>query len=142
VIKTDSSTVDRSYPARPASVPEARKASVQLAAAAGASREPLEAVALAVSEAMTNAVVHAYRGEPGQIHLTATVASGELFVLVADDGCGLRAREDSPGLGHGLRLIALVSDGLEIAKRSTGGTELRMRFELGADQRRCPRLAG
>ncbi len=134
MIKTDSASVSQSYPASSASVGEARRAVVELAAAAGARRRLLEAIALAVSEALTNVVVHAYRDEPGEIHLVATVVSGELWVLVSDDGCGLTARDDSPGLGHGLRLIALSTNSLEIAKRSTGGTELRMRFDLSFDE--------
>ena len=132
MIEIESATVTRSYPAISASVPAARRAVVALAAEAGASRGRLEAIALALSEALTNAVVHAYRGEEGQVHLTAGVVSGELWVLVADDGCGLCARTDSPGLGHGLRLIALSADGLEIVRRSTGGTEVRMQFTLHA----------
>jgi anti-sigma regulatory factor (Ser/Thr protein kinase) len=104
-----------------------------LAASEGASSARVEEIGLAMSEALTNVVVHAYRDLPGEIHLTVGVVSGELWVLVADDGCGLRARNDSPGLGHGFRLIALSADGLEIAQRSTGGTELRMLFDLGAD---------
>jgi hypothetical protein len=37
----------------------------------------------------------------------------------------------SPGLGFGLSLISQVCDEFEIAKRSSGGLEVRMRFALG-----------
>jgi hypothetical protein len=33
-------------------------------------------------------------------------------------------------LGYGLRLIAGTADGLTIARRSEGGAEVRMRFDL------------
>ncbi len=127
----ESKTLIESYPAVPASVPLAREELVEFAAAAGASEEQLDAVTLAASEALTNVVVHAYPARlPGRIHVTAALTSSELWVLVADDGRGFRARGDSPGLGIGLALIAQVSDDFAIVKRSSGGTELRMRFSL------------
>ena len=124
------SSLSASYPATAASVPMARLAVVEFAAAAGASDEQLDAIGLAVCEALANVVVHAYRDRAGPIHVSAAVASGEFWVLIADDGCGLRPRGDSPGLGQGLRLIAYAADDLTIVKRAGGGTELRMRFDL------------
>ena len=85
---------------------------------------------LAVSEAMTNSVLHAYRGEPGQIHVNAAIVSGELWILVSDDGCGLEPRADRPGLGLGLGLISQVSDDFAIVSRASGGTEVRIRFNI------------
>jgi serine/threonine-protein kinase RsbW len=125
--------LSQSYPATAASVTNARRALVALAASAGATGQRLEAVQMAASEALTNVVVHAYRGGHGEIHLSAGVSPGELWVHVADDGCGFRARSDSPGLGYGLKLIAQNTDGLTITKRPNGGTELRMRFHLSSD---------
>jgi anti-sigma regulatory factor (Ser/Thr protein kinase) len=119
-----------SYAARPESVAAARAAVVEFAASNGASPAKLEAVALAVSEAATNVVVHAYRdaAEPGAIEVAAATAGGELLVIVADDGSGLRPRRDSKG--HGFGLIAHVSDGVDLVHRAAGGLELRMRFAL------------
>jgi anti-sigma regulatory factor (Ser/Thr protein kinase) len=118
--------------ARPESVAAARAAVVEFAARSGASPATLEAVALAVSEAATNVVVHAYRdaAEPGVIEVAAAKAGGELWVIVADGGSGLRPRRDSKGLGLGLGLIAQVSDGVDLVHRTAGGLELRMRFAL------------
>jgi serine/threonine-protein kinase RsbW len=118
------------YAARPESVAAARAAIVEFAASSGASPAKLEAVALAVSEAATNVVVHAYRDavEPGAIEVAAAKAGGELLVIVADDGSGLRPRRDGKGLGLGL--IAQVSDGVVLVPRAAGGLELRMRFAL------------
>jgi hypothetical protein len=56
-------------------------------------------------------------------------------VLIADDGTGLRPRGRHSGLGLGLALIAQLADEFEILSRSTGGTELRMQFKLGDEQR-------
>ena len=124
------------YPATPESVPAARSSAAEFAADAGASPEIVEAVRLAVSEAVTNVVVHAYRGRPGDVHLTAAIAERELWVLVSDSGCGHQTAAERPGLGWGLALIAEASRDFLIAERANGGTELRMRFGLpgGADQ--------
>ena len=118
------------YPAAVESVRLARDAVVTFAATAGATPDRLEAIRLAVSEAMTNAVKHAYADDPGPIEVAATVASGELWVLIADHGCGLRADARSDGLGLGLALIALASDSVTIAQRSSGGIEVRLAFAL------------
>jgi anti-sigma regulatory factor (Ser/Thr protein kinase) len=123
-------SLSETYPAEPPSVVKARAALSQFAAAAGATRRQINDVRLATSEAVTNSVLHAYRGQPGSIYVTAAAACGELWILVADDGCGLEPRSDRPGLGLGLGLISQVSDDLEIAPRASGGTELRMSFRL------------
>jgi len=122
--------ISECYPAAAASVPQARQALVSLASRAGASEEQVEAVRLASSEALTNVVQHAYGGGEGSIHVASAVTDDELWVLIADDGCGLEPRADRPGLGLGLGLIAQVSDELAIVPRAGGGTEVRMRFNL------------
>src|SRR5436305_4616858 len=124
--------VRESYPALPSSVPAARRAIVECAVAAGATPEQLDAIRLASSEALTNAVQYAYRARSGHVHVTARSAGGELWVLIADNGCGIHAGQDSEGLGLGLALISQSTDGFSVMERSTGGTELRLRFWLGA----------
>jgi anti-sigma regulatory factor (Ser/Thr protein kinase) len=125
----------RSYPAVPASVAEARAAVGDFAVAAGASEEIVEAVRLAVSEMVTNVVVHAYGSAPGAIHVTAAALENELLILVSDDGRGLQARTDSPGLGLGMALMSYAADDFSIVSRASGGTEVRISFNLGPDGR-------
>jgi anti-sigma regulatory factor (Ser/Thr protein kinase) len=122
-----------SYPAVAETVPLLRRALATLATEAGGTKEQVDAVRLAVSEALTNVVVHAYRAGSGEVHVSAGPASSELWVLIADDGCGMRPKPDSPGLGMGLALIAAASDDFSIVSRSNGGVEIRMRFRLGSD---------
>ncbi len=56
-------------------------------------------VKCAVSEAVTNCIVHAYRGrEPGDFYITATISDEGVFCIsVRDNGCGIadveKARE-------------------------------------------------
>jgi anti-sigma regulatory factor (Ser/Thr protein kinase) len=130
------------YPAVPETVPTLRRALARLAADAGATDEQVAAIRLAVSEALTNVVVHAYADpatppgsppRPGPLHVSADVAGSELWVLIADDGGGLRPGSESPGLGVGLALIAAAADDFDVVSRSSGGIEVRMRFGIGPD---------
>lgn len=129
---TSSENLCQSYPAVPASVPVARRALTGFAAAIGASADEVDDIRLAVSEAVTNAVTHAYREGRGEVHVSAALASAELWVLIADDGCGLRPGGGTGGLGVGLAVICEVSDGFAVVNRSGGGTEVRMRFILAS----------
>jgi len=128
--------LDRVFPARSAAVATARTAVVEFAARSVGDRARLEAIGVAVSEAVTNAVVHAYPDahlhpdrEP-EVRVTARLAGGELWVLVADQGCGFQTRSRNPGLGWGLPLIADACDVVTIAELSDGGTEVRMQFRI------------
>ena len=135
-------TLQRSYPAVAESVPAARSALTAFATDVGASPELLDDVRLAVSEALTNAVVHAYRGgvhEPGSIGVIAARAVDELWILISDSGCGLQPRQDSPGLGLGMALMMQVSAGIDVIERTDGGTEVTLRFELAPERARAPR---
>jgi len=120
------------FPARPESVSAIRAALQSFAERCAIPPETTEAVALAASEAATNVVVHAYRdvADPGRIEVAAALAAGELWVIVTDNGSGLRPRPDSPGLGLGLAIIARIADGVDLVKPAAGGLELRMRFAL------------
>jgi anti-sigma regulatory factor (Ser/Thr protein kinase) len=127
--------LNESYPAVVESIPRARLAVAQFANRSGIAGEPLDEVRLVVTEAVTNAVRHAYpeRTEADAFHLTAAVAGNELWVLVADDGCGYQTPSQDPGLGLGLTLIAQLSQEYVITERSTGGTEVRMQFPIPAN---------
>ncbi len=124
--------LNETYLAEPGAVPAARAALSAFAGAAGADQDQIEAIRLAGSEAISNAVLHAYPDASGSVYVyvTAAIVTGGLWVLVADDGCGLTPRVDRPGLGLGLGLMAQLSDELEIVTRAAGGTEVRMRFDL------------
>jgi anti-sigma regulatory factor (Ser/Thr protein kinase) len=101
---------------------------------AGLPPPAVERVKLAVSEAATNVVVHAYRdaGEPGMVRVEAAVDQGELCVSIADDGCGLSPGQPSPGLGLGLGLIAAVSDRFELLPGRDSGLRVLLRFAMPA----------
>jgi anti-sigma regulatory factor (Ser/Thr protein kinase) len=117
-----------------ASVAEIRSVLGDFAAVAGADAEGIAAVKMAVSEAATNAVLHAYvdHERPGSVHVTADHGADGLYVVVSDDGRGMQPRTDSPGSGFGMSLIAHFSERHEVLARPAGGTSLSMRFTLAA----------
>ena len=61
-------------------------------------------IRLAVSEAVRNAVVHAFRGRAdGTVIGSVTMDDPEWVERVTDDGSGMAPRDDSPGSGSGCR---------------------------------------
>jgi serine/threonine-protein kinase RsbW len=127
------STERWSFPAVPASVPQARRVARELGVRHNLGRSLLDAIALCVSEAVTNAVVHAYRdrAEPGHVELVAQRLSDALCVRVRDAGMGMIPRVDSPGIGLGLPLIAQLAGKVEIRESAGLGTEIVMHFPVG-----------
>ena len=114
-----------SLPAEAESVSEARHAIASFAADHGASSDD---VALAVSEAVSNSVIHGFRGrDPGLVVVSVQPLDDSLAVSVSDDGVGVMPNPDSPGLGLGLALIGSISDKVELS-RNGRGTTILMRF--------------
>jgi len=136
-------TFTESYPAAPDAVSQARNALTAFAREAGAEEEQVESIRLAASEAVTNAVLHAYRDrEAGAVQVSASYLENELWMFVADAGSGMRPRSGGPGLGLGLALIAQLADDFQILSRGSGGTELRLRFKLEQARGRAERNFG
>jgi serine/threonine-protein kinase RsbW len=97
----------------------------------GADPGALSDVLLAVSEVVTNCVVHAYRGQPGgKVAIEARQSGDRLMLSVADEGGGMAPRHDSPGLGLGLPLVGRVAHSVDITARAGGGTLVSMCFDL------------
>lgn len=118
-------------PAEPAAVPTFRRRASQFAAEQGVDQEVIADVALAVSEAVTNAVKYAnVAGGEGVVELSAAAEGGWLEVKVRDRGEGF-GKGSSDGLGLGLSIIARLCADLRIVQEGDG-TEVRMRFPLPA----------
>jgi serine/threonine-protein kinase RsbW len=139
VSATDFQSVDEavffeSYPAVPESVAKARRSIRRFAARVGAAPGILDDIQLAVSEAASNVVLHAYAqaDATGEVRVDASVEAGELLVSVADTGGGLRARSDSPGLGLGLAIIGQLATKVEMLRGDNGGLRVCMHFPVTA----------
>ena len=120
-------------PAVPEQVAAVRRRLDPLAAASDLDEVARRDVALVVSEACTNVVLHAYASsslpqEERVLLVRARSRPGCLEIEVGDRGTGMAARDDSPGLGLGMPLIAALADAVDVHERPGGGTELRLRF--------------
>src|SRR5256885_2189056 len=93
--------LDGSSPAQPTEVARIRRAVSDVARRCGAGLSMLTRLELAVTEAATNVVLHAYRGpmQDGCIHVAARQVGDALEVAIGDDGVGMSPNPDSPGLG-------------------------------------------
>jgi anti-sigma regulatory factor (Ser/Thr protein kinase) len=117
-------------PARAENVAVVRHAFGGLGDALEIDDQVLADVKLAVTEACTNVVVHAYPGGEGPMEVAAAILDGRLAIAVRDEGRGMLPRPDSPGLGLGLPLIATLSETLELGRAEDDRTEVRMTFRL------------
>jgi serine/threonine-protein kinase RsbW len=129
-VDADAPDLELTLPARPENVAVARHAIGGFADVLDMPDQTLADVKLAVTEACTNVVVHAYPDGEGPMTLRATVRDALLRVVVADVGRGILPRADSPGLGLGLPLIATLAESLELDTGSDEETQVRMTFRL------------
>lgn len=100
--------------------------------------ERADEITLAVTEAASNVVVHAYGQDDGPLLVSAGVAGTHLTVRIGDHGRGMTSPSLRPGLGVGLPLIRSLSERLEISECEGGGTVLDMEFDLDAEPRTAP----
>ncbi len=117
-------------PARAENVAVVRHAFGGLGDALDIEDQVLADVKLAVTEACTNVVVHAYGDGVGPMQIAAAIRDDRLSVAVRDEGRGMLPRPDSPGLGLGLPLIATLAESLELGRSEDDRTEVRMTFRL------------
>jgi serine/threonine-protein kinase RsbW len=118
-----------------------RQALVGMADALAFDAGVLADMRMAVTEACTNVVVHAYasageKADDGILEIDLWAEEAGLTVVVRDHGSGIRSADDraeTPALGLGLPLIAALSDDFEVGGRDGGGTEVRMSFLSSRD---------
>ncbi|WP_270041400.1 ATP-binding protein [Solirubrobacter ginsenosidimutans] len=117
-------------PAEPTAVGTIRNGVREFARERGGTDALLIDLALAVTEAVTNSVVHAFIDrEPGTVRTRIQAAPNELVVVVTDDGRGMQPRADSPGLGLGLPTIASLTTAMDMHAPPGGGTVVTMTFD-------------
>lgn len=133
------SDIEIALPARAENIAIVRHAFGALGEAYGVSEQMLSDLRLAVTEACTNVVVHAYPdGVEGPLEVSASLAGEHLTVVVRDRGKGIGPRPDSPGLGLGLPLIASLADTVQLGRDDCGHTEVRMGFSLRRPDEETP----
>ena len=89
----------------------------------------VEDIRLAVTEACTNVVRHAYAGSEGPLEVHIEPDDHEcLTVVVTDRGQGIRPNPSADGPGLGLPLIAALTSQLEIEHEPDRGSRVSMQF--------------
>ena len=122
------SDIRLTLPARPENVAVVRHVLGALTEALGLPRAVTEDVRLAVTEACTNVVRHAYEDGDGSIDVIVRPKGDALEVIVADTGRGLGPSLDTGGPGLGMPLIAALTDSLEVERTPSAGSRLIMGF--------------
>src|SRR3954451_18665340 len=115
----EATLLDVDLPAEPRSATRARRAVLDALRGTAVDRN---AIGVVVTEAVTNAVVHAYRdrAQPGRVHVSASLDDEGVELAVDDDGLGMRPRVDSPGVGLGLPLMGDLADTVEVSSLCPG----------------------
>jgi serine/threonine-protein kinase RsbW len=131
-------SVRLTIPARPEYITLGRLALTAIAGVRPLSDETLHDLKLALTEACTNSVKHAYEDGSGSVDIVYELLPDRLAVEVGDAGTGFAPRQE-PGNGTddlaegglGIAIIRALTDEVEIAEREGGGSRLRFVKLLG-----------
>ena len=126
------------FPSRSANESFARAAVACFAAQLDPNLEELNDIKTAVSEAVTNCIVHGYRDAPGIITMTVSLLEGRTVKIeIRDKGCGIadvrQARQplfttDAAGerSGMGFTVMESFTDSLRVSSKVGKGTTVTM----------------
>ena len=100
----------------------------------------------AVSEAVTNVGIHAYREKTGKVRIECSVREKEMTVTVIDYGVGIEniekameplytTRPELDRSGMGFAFMEAFMDELEVESQPGQGTTVRMKKKFGIGQR-------
>ncbi len=107
--------------------------------------EEIADVKTAVSEAVTNSIIHGYDNGPGKISMECKLKDRELFVTITDKGKGIENIEQAmeplfttkPELersGMGFVFMEVFMDALEVLSVPGKGCTVRMRKKFGSSK--------
>lgn len=116
---------DWELPPDPHHIGAVRRQVASFAALSGMAPTTQTDLQVAVSDAITSAVLQADGADPVRVH--AEDLGDELLVRVREGG---RPRASCPALGPRLSMIAALAKGFGVRRCEGGATELSMRFAL------------
>jgi len=104
--------------------------------------EEIADIKTAVSEAVTNAIVHGYDGKEGIVYITCEIEENEVHITIEDKGIGIenvdKAREplyttkpDDERSGMGFVFMEVFMDSLTVESTISEGTIIRMSKKIG-----------
>ncbi len=105
--------------------------------------EEVSDVKTAVSEAVTNAIIHGYENQDGIIRMKVVVEGRQVYIEIQDEGKGIAdverameplftTRPDMDRSGMGFSFMEAFMDGLKVESVPGKGTLVKMRKEIGA----------
>ncbi len=126
------------FPSKSANESFARAAVAAFAVQLDVTVEELSDIKTAVSEAVTNAIIHGYSERKGVVSVRCRIVEQELEIQVKDDGCGIRdveqARQplytglpDDERSGMGFTVMETFMDDLQVESVEGEGTTVTMR---------------
>lgn len=126
-------SVRLTIPAKPEYITLGRLALTALAGVRPVSDETLYDLKLALTEACTNSVRHAYEnGREGSVEIVYELQPDRLVIEVGDEGAGFEPGAEGNGHGDeleegglGIEIIRALADEVEIGPREEGGSRLR-----------------
>jgi stage II sporulation protein AB (anti-sigma F factor) len=129
------------FPARSENESLARVAVASFAAQLDPTMEKLTELKTAVSEAVTNAIIHGYDERPGEVRIECAIYQGVVEVVVEDDGVGIpdieqarqplyTSRPELERSGMGITIMENFVDELVIESTPGQGTRVRMRKRM------------
>ncbi len=104
--------------------------------------DELSEIKTAISEAVTNAIIHGYEGRGGKILMEGVIYDGCVEFSVSDEGVGIsdirRAREplytgkpEDERSGMGFTIMETFMDSLDVESERGGGTRVTMTKKIG-----------
>ena len=101
----------------------------------------------AVSEGVTNAIVHGYEGKGGDVEIRADITGNLLHIEIIDEGVGIEnialamepfytTRADEERSGMGFSVMESFMDKLDVASAPGEGTRLTMLKRIKGSERR------
>lgn len=108
--------------------------------------EELADIKTAVSEAVTNSIIHGYSNAIGIITMHCIIEGSELMVEIKDEGVGIEniekameplytSRPELERSGMGFSFMEAFMDDLEVTSQIGSGTSVRMRKKVGKAER-------
>ena len=109
------------------------------------SLEEVNDIKTAVSEAVTNCIVHAYGGQEGKyIDISVSLENQKAEIIIEDEGCGIAdvdkavqpfftTKPEQERSGMGFTLIQTFMDKVDIISQKDKGTKVVMQKEIKKD---------
>ena len=136
MMETVENMVEMRFPSKAANIGFARTAVALLASQRKFTLRELDVIKIAVSKAVSNAVIHGYKGTEGEITITCRLTSNRLEIIVKDQGCGIAdveqalepafTTEPEERMGLGLVFVREYMDKLVIDSKPGRGTSVFM----------------